>query len=37
MRVLHLATDDYAGGAARAMFRWHVSLRKLGVESRFFA
>jgi glycosyltransferase involved in cell wall biosynthesis len=33
MRVLHLGTDDYAGGAARAMFRWHVSLCKLGVES----
>jgi glycosyltransferase involved in cell wall biosynthesis len=33
MRVLHLSTDDCAGGAARAMFRWHVGLCKLGVES----
>jgi glycosyltransferase involved in cell wall biosynthesis len=34
MRVVHLGTDDYAGGAARAMYRWHVSLCKLGVESK---
>jgi glycosyltransferase involved in cell wall biosynthesis len=34
MRVVHLGTDDYAGGAARAMFRWHISLCKLGVESK---
>lgn len=33
MRVLHLGTSDCLGGAARAMYRWHVSLRKLGVES----
>ncbi len=33
MKVLHLGTDDYAGGAARAMYRWHISLRKMGVDS----
>jgi glycosyltransferase involved in cell wall biosynthesis len=33
MRVLHLSTNDDAGGAARAMFRWHAGLRKIGVES----
>lgn len=34
MRVLHLGTCDYAGGAARAMYRWHASLRKLDVASQ---
>jgi len=34
MRVLHLGTSDYAGGAARAMYRWHASLRKLDVASK---
>jgi glycosyltransferase involved in cell wall biosynthesis len=34
MKVLHLCTYDYAGGAARGMYRWHASLRKLGVESK---
>jgi glycosyltransferase involved in cell wall biosynthesis len=34
VKVLHLASSDYSGGAARAMYRWHSSLRKLGVSSR---
>ena len=34
MRVLHLGTSDCAGGAARAMYRWHSSLRKLDVVSQ---
>ena len=34
MRVLHLGTSDFAGGAARAMYRWHSSLLKLDVLSQ---
>src|SRR5512147_700092 len=34
MRVLHLNTLDSAGGAARAVFRLHCGLRKLGITSR---
>jgi glycosyltransferase involved in cell wall biosynthesis len=34
MRVLHLGTSDSSGGAARAMYRWHSSLRKLDVVSQ---
>jgi glycosyltransferase involved in cell wall biosynthesis len=34
VKVLHLAASDYAGGAARAMYRWHASLRRLGFGSR---
>lgn len=34
MKVLHLGTSDSVGGAATAMYRWHKSLRKLGVESQ---
>jgi glycosyltransferase involved in cell wall biosynthesis len=33
MRVLHLSTADNGGGAARAAFRLHTGLRRLGVES----
>jgi len=33
MRVLHLATDDTIGGAARAAYRQHTALRKYGVDS----
>jgi glycosyltransferase involved in cell wall biosynthesis len=34
VKVLHLAASDYAGGAARAMYRWHASLRRLGFGSK---
>jgi glycosyltransferase involved in cell wall biosynthesis len=33
MRILHLATDDTTGGAARAAYRVHTALRKYGVDS----
>ena len=33
MRILHLATDDTIGGAARAAYRQHTALRKYGVHS----
>ena len=33
MRILHLATDDTIGGAARAAYRQHRALRKYGVDS----
>jgi glycosyltransferase involved in cell wall biosynthesis len=33
MRILHLATDDTTGGAARAAYRQHTALRKYGVDS----
>jgi glycosyltransferase involved in cell wall biosynthesis len=36
MRVLHLATDDTAGGAARAAYRQHTALRRHGVDSEMF-
>ena len=34
MRILHLSTTDLAGGAARAMYRLHTGLTRLGHESR---
>lgn len=34
MRILHFATDDITGGAARAGFRLHAALREAGHESR---
>jgi glycosyltransferase involved in cell wall biosynthesis len=34
MRVLHLSTSDIGGGAARAAFRLHTGLSRLGVDSR---
>jgi glycosyltransferase involved in cell wall biosynthesis len=33
LKVLHLSTSDSGGGAARAAFRLHTGLRRLGVES----
>jgi glycosyltransferase involved in cell wall biosynthesis len=33
MKILHLATDDTTGGAARAAYRQHTALRKYGVDS----
>lgn len=33
MRILHLSTSDAGGGAARAAFRLHTGLRRLGHES----
>ena len=32
-RVVHLSTSDSSGGAARAAFRLHTGLRRIGVES----
>jgi glycosyltransferase involved in cell wall biosynthesis len=34
MKILHLATDDKYGGAARAAFRQHLALRQHGIDSR---
>jgi glycosyltransferase involved in cell wall biosynthesis len=34
MRVLHLSTSDIGGGAARAAYRLHTGLSRLGVDSR---
>jgi glycosyltransferase involved in cell wall biosynthesis len=34
MRVVHLSTSDIGGGAARAAFRLHTGLTRLGVDSR---
>ena len=34
MKVLHLATHDTVGGAARAAYRQHLALRQHGVDSR---
>ena len=33
LRIVHLSTSDSAGGAARAAFRLHTGLRRLGVDS----
>src|SRR6266498_3089596 len=33
MRIVHISTSDTAGGAARAAFRLHTGLRRLGHES----
>ena len=34
MKVLHLATHDNLGGAARAAYRQHLALRQHGIDSR---
>ena len=34
MKVLHLSTSDISGGAAKAAYRLHKGLKKIGVESR---
>jgi glycosyltransferase involved in cell wall biosynthesis len=34
MKILHLATDDNFGGAARAAYRQHLALREHGIDSR---
>ena len=34
MRILHLSTTDVAGGAARATYRLHTGLKRLGHDSR---
>ena len=34
MKILHLATDDAFGGAARAAYRQHLALREHGIDSR---
>ena len=36
MKVVHVSTYDNAGGAARAAYRIHSSLRQLGAESSMF-
>ncbi len=33
MKVLHLCTSDISGGAAKATYRLHTGLRKIGVDS----
>src|SRR5438270_5861770 len=33
MRIVHLSTSDTGGGAARAAYRLHTGLRRLGHES----
>lgn len=33
MKVLHLSTHDISGGAARAAYRLHTGLRRIGVDS----
>src|SRR5215210_5514719 len=33
MRIVHLSTSDVAGGAARAAYRLHTGLKRLGHES----
>lgn len=34
MRIVHVSTSDTAGGAARAAYRLHTGLRRLGHDSR---
>jgi glycosyltransferase involved in cell wall biosynthesis len=34
MRIVHLSTSDVGGGAARAAYRLHTGLLRLGVDSR---
>lgn len=34
MRITHLSTSDSSGGAARAAYRLHSGLRRMGVESK---
>ena len=36
MRIVHLSTSDTSGGAARAAFRLHTGLTRLGQQSRMF-
>src|SRR6186713_3276868 len=36
MKILHISTFDIIGGAARAAYRLHSGLLKLGHESRMF-
>ena len=36
MKVLHLSTYDYLGGAGRAAFRLHTSLNRIGVDSNMY-
>ena len=36
MRVVHVSTEDIAGGAARAAYRLHTGLRRLGHDSSMY-
>ena len=36
MRILHLATHDTIGGAARAAYRQHKALQRSGIDSRMW-
>lgn len=36
LRVVHVSTTDYQGGASRSAYRLHDGLRQLGCESRMF-
>jgi hypothetical protein len=33
MKVMHLSTDDYSGGASRAAYRLHQSFAETDVDS----
>jgi len=36
MRIVHVSTDDISGGAARAAYRLHTGLRRLGHDSSMY-
>lgn len=36
MKILHISTSDYDGGAAKAAYRLHSGLNQLGADSRMF-
>lgn len=36
MKILHLNTNDISGGAARAAYRLHAGLRRIGLDSSMF-
>jgi glycosyltransferase involved in cell wall biosynthesis len=36
MKILHVNTNDIAGGAARAAFRLHTGLKRIGTKSEMF-
>lgn len=36
MKITHISASDFSGGAARAAFRLHTGLRRLGVNSQMF-
>src|SRR4051794_1139171 len=36
LKILHVSTEDIAGGAGRATFRLHTGLRRLGYDSSMY-